>query len=100
MASVSAATGAEGTNLVHGEPRGSNATGATTVSLSLANGSATIGSDTGTVQVSTDGGTTWNSVTLGAGNNFSVSVPANSTSFRCASPRRATALLKATRPTR
>ncbi|MCP5267574.1 MAG: retention module-containing protein [Zoogloeaceae bacterium] len=83
VASVSAATGAEGTNLVHTvNLSGSNATGATTVSLSLANGSATIGSDTGTVQVSTDGGTTWNSVTLGAGNSFSVSVPANSTSFQ------------------
>ena len=59
VASVSAATGAEGTNLVHTvNLSGSNATGATTVSLSPANGSATIGSDTGTVQVSTDGGTT------------------------------------------
>ena len=48
----------------------------TTTTLALASGSATIGTDTGAVQYSTDSGSTWNTYSTG------VAVPAGVTSFQ------------------
>ncbi|WP_352259882.1 Calx-beta domain-containing protein [Psychrobacter sp. TB55-MNA-CIBAN-0194] len=52
----------------------------TTVALTLANGTAVLGTDTGTpVEVSLDGGNTFSTVTVAVDGTFSVDVPANST---------------------
>ncbi|MDN3502924.1 Calx-beta domain-containing protein [Psychrobacter sp. 5A.1] len=52
----------------------------TTVSLTLENGSALLGTDTGTpVEVSVDGGNTFSTVTVAVDGTFGVDVPANST---------------------
>ena len=52
----------------------------TTVSLTLADGSATLGTDTTTpVQVSVDGGNTFTNVFVDSNGDFSVDIPANST---------------------
>ncbi|WP_048780689.1 immunoglobulin-like domain-containing protein, partial [Cardiobacterium hominis] len=51
----------------------------TEVSLTLKNGTATLGTDTGSpIEVSTDGGTTWTPVTLGSDGKFTATVPAGS----------------------
>ena len=53
---------------------------ATTVALTLANGTAVLGTDTSTpVSVSLDGGNTFSTVTVATDGTFSVNVPANST---------------------
>ena len=51
----------------------------TEVSLTLKNGTATLGTDTGSpIEVSTDGGTTWTPVTPGSDGKFTATVPAGS----------------------
>ena len=51
----------------------------TEVSLTLKNGTATLGTDTGKpVEISTDGGTTWTAVTPGSDGKFTATVPAGS----------------------
>ena len=51
----------------------------TPVELTLKNGTATLGTDTGSpIEVSTDGGTTWTPVTPGSDGKFTATVPAGS----------------------
>ena len=51
----------------------------TPVELTLKNGTATLGTDTGKpVEISTDGGTTWTPVTPGSDGKFTATVPAGS----------------------
>ena len=50
----------------------------TEISLILKGGTATLGTDTGKVEVSTDGGTTWAAVTPDSDGNFTATVPKDS----------------------
>ena len=50
----------------------------TEISLTLKGGTATLGTDTGKVEVSTDGGTTWAAVTPDSDGNFTATVPKDS----------------------
>ncbi|WP_049153226.1 immunoglobulin-like domain-containing protein, partial [Cardiobacterium hominis] len=51
----------------------------TPVELTLKNGTATLGTDTGSpIEISTDGGTTWTEVTPGSDGKFTATVPAGS----------------------
>ena len=75
VVSVSSPTVGEGGNLVFSVGLSGTSTTATTVTVTPSSGSAILGTDTGLQQVSTDGGTTWN--TLGA----TVTVPAGANGF-------------------
>ncbi|TXI96752.1 MAG: retention module-containing protein, partial [Burkholderiaceae bacterium] len=76
VTSVSSPTVGEGGNLVFTINLSGTSTTATTVNVTPSSGTATLGTDTGTQEYSTDGGTTWN--VLGS----SVSVPAGASSFQ------------------
>ena len=76
VTSVSSPTVGEGGNLVFTVNLSGTSTTATTVNVTPSSGSATLGTDTGVQEYSTDGGATWNALT------GSVSVPAGSSSFQ------------------
>ncbi|GGL08713.1 beta strand repeat-containing protein [Deinococcus radiotolerans] len=81
--SVADTSGTEGTNLTHTVTLANAATtGPTTVDLVLTGGTATIGTDTGTVEYSTDSGVNWTTTVPGAGGTFAVSLPANIKTFQ------------------
>ncbi|MBC3809128.1 retention module-containing protein, partial [Undibacterium seohonense] len=76
VVNVSSPTVGEGGNLVFSVTLNGTSTTPTTVSVTPSSGSAILGTDTGSQQVSTDGGVTWS--TLGA----TVTVPAGASGFQ------------------
>ncbi|RRS03038.1 type I secretion C-terminal target domain-containing protein, partial [Aquabacterium soli] len=77
VSSVSSPSATEGSPLDFTVTLSKQSTTATSVTLKLTGETATLGTDTGTVRVSTDGGATYQTVTVAADGSFTVSVPAN-----------------------
>ncbi|WP_180181482.1 Ig-like domain-containing protein, partial [Acinetobacter sp. YH01021] len=79
-AAVNSVSQYEGSDLIHTVSLTGDSNSATTVTVTLSNGTATLGTDTTTVEYSLDGGLTWTSSSLTNG-SFNVSVPAHGTEF-------------------
>ncbi|MDP5237888.1 Ig-like domain-containing protein, partial [Uliginosibacterium sp. 31-16] len=75
VSSVSSGSVAEGSYNTFTVTLSNASTTTTTTTLALTSGTATVGTDTSTVEYSTNGGTSWNTYSTG------VSVPAGATSF-------------------
>ncbi|MGO1062993.1 Ig-like domain-containing protein, partial [Acinetobacter lwoffii] len=80
-AAVNSVSQYEGSDLIHTVSLTGDSNSATTVTVTLSNGTATLGTDTTTVEYSLDGGVNWMTTTVSNAGSFNVSVPAHGTEF-------------------
>ncbi|RZI80530.1 MAG: hypothetical protein EOP38_22190, partial [Rubrivivax sp.] len=78
VGSVSSPSATEGGNLDFTVTLTNPSDTATVVTVNVGSGTGTVGTDTGTIQVSTDGGTTFVPVNVAPDGSFTVTVPPNS----------------------
>ena len=77
VGAISSPTATEGGNLDFNVTLTNTSDTPTVVTVTVTNGTGTVGTDTGTIQVSTDGGTSFTDATVNPDGTITVTVPAN-----------------------